>query len=38
MSGGAWEQQRMNLPQFNGHFKKYTEENIMKKKGPGDCL
>jgi hypothetical protein len=23
---------RMNLPQFNGHFKKYTEEYTIRKK------
>jgi len=24
---------RLNLPQINGHFKKYTEEYTMKEKG-----
>ena len=26
----------MNLPQFNGHFKKYTDEYTMRKKGVSD--
>jgi len=32
---GTEEEQRdiLNLPQFNGHFKKYTDTYTMKKKG-----
>lgn len=26
----------LNLPQFNGHFKKYTESYTMEKKGVSD--
>jgi hypothetical protein len=26
----------VNLPQFNGHFKKYTDGYTMKKKGVSD--
>ena len=26
----------LNLPQFNGHFKKYTDGYTMKKKGVSD--
>jgi len=27
---------RLNLPQFNGHFKKYTDTYTMKKRGVSD--
>jgi len=27
----------LSLPQFNGHFKKYTDEYTMKQKGVSDA-
>ncbi len=31
-----WGQDDLNLLQVNGHFKKYTDEYTMKKKGVSD--